>query len=545
MKEWTVASLDSECIPHLRALHLARGAAGSKGSDGADGKGDDGELDTVKSLAAAGSKIRDDAPEDEVQSLWANKLAESCASYIARCGYRVWCPEDTHSAGPTGIKHGLKPDITFFCRAEDGQLRKVFVGGCNVWDVKRKGKLGGDSVVYQALSYAEEVRDAALSTLPNYYVIFVAPDGARFFKFSRTTDVLEGWQMAATPEKIGFPAALDYILAVMAKWSPLDLYSSWPGLPGAYVASVLGTGVSATVVQLETSGPEKKEYAAKIPTELLLSASPAIAAAESAGGAGSADAVAGGGGSGEGAVGSEGAVASRTRGQLSKREAAESTIRRTASHEARIYEALGDADGLPRVVYNSHDVLIFEDVCTRLKFLERSNVCELFEVLRRAREKGIVHRDIRPENLMKKGSKLMVIDWAFAVEGRAVPTECGALSETTYGFEPQQYEGVISFASENILKELLKTDGVPVMKPSFADDLESAVLLCLYYALAAELRTELREGERELATQRRAVQVLRLRRRFPASWARAIAVARTGDIDAAERCVLEFYPNDA
>jgi hypothetical protein len=89
---------------------------------------------------------------------------------------------------------------------------------------------------------------------------------------------------------------------------------------------------------------------------------------------------------------------------------------------------------------------------------------QLVEALRHAHSKGIVHRDIRPLNIMRnsKTDEAVLIDWGYAVEiGKSHRSE-----------QEQMYLGTVTFASPAIYTSL-KSGKQPVGNP--ADDLVSLV----------------------------------------------------------------------
>jgi serine/threonine protein kinase len=91
--------------------------------------------------------------------------------------------------------------------------------------------------------------------------------------------------------------------------------------------------------------------------------------------------------------------------------------------------------------------------------------CELIQFTGDVHAAGIVHRDIRPENLLQTvDGRPFLVDWAFSCRVSLPP--------------PSGYRGTVSFASSRIL-ESLKGRSQPAVHT--ADDVESLAKIAVYY----------------------------------------------------------------
>lgn len=87
-------------------------------------------------------------------------------------------------------------------------------------------------------------------------------------------------------------------------------------------------------------------------------------------------------------------------------------------------------------------------------------VADILNCLEQSHASGVVHRDIRPENIMQDGQgKAYLIDWGFA-------------TIHTFDASPPAFEGTFRYASEEVLNAAI--DGRPY-RPLPKDDLESFV----------------------------------------------------------------------
>ena len=162
-------------------------------------------------------------------------------------------------------------------------------------------------------------------------------------------------------------------------------------------------------------------------------------------------------------------------------------------YEARVLSALQGSIHLPRLIwhgkFDNKNAFVCELLDTNLKQKKQQICTELLNgniewfknfsnqsmsVLQWIHDKGFVHRDIKPDNIMLKqdGKTLCLIDYGFAkryrniTDGLHVPS-CNITSII----------GSLSFCSYNIHKQQL---------PSRRDDLVS-MLLCLFYILHEKL----------------------------------------------------------
>jgi hypothetical protein len=147
----------------------------------------------------------------------------------------------------------------------------------------------------------------------------------------------------------------------------------------------------------------------------------------------------------------------------------------TALREAEILKALNTASvpHIPSCTQIAATVLLFDKVLLPVKVLSASMLGDLIVCLKYAHEAGYLHRDIRPENVMKTVAGSVVLnDW-----GSASPHNTAS-----------PFQGSFRYASEGALvaaRDSIERAAVP------ADDLVS--LLKTHYALrhACEVRAKL------------------------------------------------------
>lgn len=120
-------------------------------------------------------------------------------------------------------------------------------------------------------------------------------------------------------------------------------------------------------------------------------------------------------------------------------------LQRVALQEKRILDHLNDsqvAAGLLGCTQVAENVLFFDKLLRPfLGTFSCKQVADLLNFLERVHSAGVVHRDIRPENIMEDGAgSLYLIDWGFAL-----------LYQDVGDAEPQ-FEGTFRFGSEAVVK---------------------------------------------------------------------------------------------
>ena len=134
-----------------------------------------------------------------------------------------------------------------------------------------------------------------------------------------------------------------------------------------------------------------------------------------------------------------------------------------AGHEKQILDRL-ELAGVPGLLAStkiSHGVLFFNRLLRPFTGTFTVNqVADILDCLEQSHASGVVHRDIRPENIMQDGQgKAYLLDWGFAVIHNLDAT-------------PPEFEGTFRYASEAVLNAAIA--GRP-HRPLPKDDLESFV----------------------------------------------------------------------
>jgi len=114
---------------------------------------------------------------------------------------------------------------------------------------------------------------------------------------------------------------------------------------------------------------------------------------------------------------------------------------------------------IPTVVERTENMLLIEPVGVHFNCdLYDCHVAQIIQVLKVAHNAGYVHRDIRPENLLRvSNDRALVIDWGFAEK---------------VDFKGP-YSGTLHFASDAVLNDLLSNKLLHKVSPQ--DDLHSLV----------------------------------------------------------------------
>lgn len=138
-----------------------------------------------------------------------------------------------------------------------------------------------------------------------------------------------------------------------------------------------------------------------------------------------------------------------------------------ADHELLVLHHLqhNHVSGIPRHVTKvCNGVLFFGEEYTHVDSLDREKLCGLVDCLHAAHKAGVVHRDLRPDNIMQDcEGRTILIDWGFA--HRKMPA--GTIPE---------FRGTFRYASEEVLASAVS--GEP-REPQPKDDMASLARVVL------------------------------------------------------------------
>lgn len=142
-------------------------------------------------------------------------------------------------------------------------------------------------------------------------------------------------------------------------------------------------------------------------------------------------------------------------------------------NEAKIYKLLQNTIGVPNMlmygVENNINFLILERLDNVLERINKNQFTDIaikiIEIIESIHNKGVIHRDIKPDNFMFKNNKLFLIDYGLAT--------------TFYNFEKKHINkkvtnniiGSLNYISLNVHEKIM---------PSRRDDLESIVYIFIY-----------------------------------------------------------------
>jgi serine/threonine protein kinase len=135
------------------------------------------------------------------------------------------------------------------------------------------------------------------------------------------------------------------------------------------------------------------------------------------------------------------------------------------ANEAKVLTALTGIDGVPRLEDVSQNALLMTPVCSRYKVVDRDSVSQLLDVVKAVHDKGYVHRDIRPPNLLQTiDGVVMLADWGFA-----------AVKDST-----AKYVGTLHTASDAVLASI---ESQRDHRNTASDDLHALIrcIFCLLY----------------------------------------------------------------
>lgn len=135
-----------------------------------------------------------------------------------------------------------------------------------------------------------------------------------------------------------------------------------------------------------------------------------------------------------------------------------------ADHEAEILDHLrrNGVPGIPSDCVKVRDgALFFGEELAHVDLMDKNQLSALVDCLRGAHNAGVVHRDVRPDNIMQDtNGSIRLIDWGFAY-----------LKGSTSSIP--QFEGTFRYASDEVLESAIS--GSKLREPEIRDDLESLV----------------------------------------------------------------------
>jgi hypothetical protein len=135
--------------------------------------------------------------------------------------------------------------------------------------------------------------------------------------------------------------------------------------------------------------------------------------------------------------------------------------------------AAGNVPGVPEVVPCNDKLpcggFLMRPVGLPMPLVEwdHAMACELLDTLEAAHALGIVHRDIRPANIMKSGTNVLLIDWGFSVQ------QADPLISIPYSGAPRPFRRASNTGAKHV--------------PAPRDDLY-AFAICVVHAVAAQLQ---------------------------------------------------------
>ena len=155
-------------------------------------------------------------------------------------------------------------------------------------------------------------------------------------------------------------------------------------------------------------------------------------------------------------------------------------------NEAKIYKFLENTNGVPQMllygVEDSKCFVILDKLEYQLERNKNQDICnigiDMIKIIENIHNKGVIHRDIKPDNFMYKNGKLYLLDYGLAT----MYLDNGEIHKPENKIS--NIIGSINYISVNVHKYIL---------PSRRDDIESIiyVLFYLYNKLEWENLTEI------------------------------------------------------
>lgn len=182
---------------------------------------------------------------------------------------------------------------------------------------------------------------------------------------------------------------------------------------------------------------------------------------------------------GEGATST--VYAANFQGQLGVLKLLKSGFEHLADHEEDILRRLEAAgvSGLPTNCTIIRDgALFFGEELTHIESLNRAQFESLIDCLEGAHTAGVIHRDVRPDNIMQDtNGNVRLIDWGFAHQ-KSLGHHAGQ--------HPPDFAGTFRYAGDEVLESAI---GNGVREPKPHDDLESLakVVVAFVYGLHPDI----------------------------------------------------------
>jgi serine/threonine protein kinase len=145
--------------------------------------------------------------------------------------------------------------------------------------------------------------------------------------------------------------------------------------------------------------------------------------------------------------------------------------------ERKILQHLTGKKGIPKVKDTNENQMLLWPKGLRIGYFDQKKIKELVDILYIAHNVGVLHRDIRPENIIVYKGTVYIIDWSFAVDIN----------------HKEHYKGTITYASPQLLKKIQNDSRVEYL-PS--DDLKSLIYVVLSQNKGSEVtKTQKEEWE--------------------------------------------------